>query len=457
MASQQNGNIDQVLVVGAGVAGLSCGLRLHQAGIPFTILESSDGPGGRVRSDRVEGFILDRGFQIFLTSYPEAKEVLNYADLNLKPFYAGAMVHYDSQFHKVADPLRHPLDGVLSLLNPTGTVGDKVNVGIFRLKSTLGSLEDLLQRDETTTMERLKKEGFSDAIIDRFFKPFLGGIFFDNDLKVTSRLFEFVMRMLASGENSLPANGIGAISEQMAAALPAGSIKTGTKVKALSSSDMGSPPEVVLENNTKMTAKRGVVVATDQPAAARLLGKHLDASPSRQGKGRGTCNIHFRTSQQPPHGNVLYLNGHGSGLVNNACFPSAVAPSYAPSGQHLVSVSVIGSHDDMTDEALSSAVHQEMSQWFGDEQTADWKLLKVYRISFAQPNQEPPTDLMRPVQLGGRLYVCGDHRDHATLDGAIKSGRRAAEALIADTVQESTSDGKAAPRQPTAVDQTELA
>lgn len=156
MASQQNGNIDQVLVVGAGVAGLSCGLRLHQAGIPFTILESSDGPGGRVRSDRVEGFILDRGFQIFLTSYPEAKEVLNYADLNLKPFYAGAMVHYDSQFHKVADPLRHPLDGVLSLLNPTGTVGDKVNVGIFRLKSTLGSLEDLLQRDETTTMERLK-------------------------------------------------------------------------------------------------------------------------------------------------------------------------------------------------------------------------------------------------------------------------------------------------------------
>ncbi|KAL0037498.1 hypothetical protein WJX77_000310 [Trebouxia sp. C0004] len=455
MAGQNGGNPEQALVIGAGVAGLSCGLRLQKAGIPFTILESSDGPGGRVRSDKVEGFTLDRGFQIFLTSYPEAKEVLDYADLDLKPFYAGAFVHYNNQFHKVADPLRHPLDGVQSLFNSTGTIGDKVNVGAFRIKSELGSLQDLLQRDETTTLERLKKEGFTDAIIDRFFKPFLGGIFFDKELNVTSRLFEFVMRMLASGENSLPANGIGAISEQMAAALPAGSIKTGAKVKEVTSSDTESPPEVTLEDGSKMTAKRGIVVATDQPSAAKLLGHHLDSSPSKEGKGRGTCNLYFKTSQKPPHGNVLYLNGTGSGLVNNACFPSSVAPSYAPSGQHLVSVSIIGSHDDMTDDALSSAVHQEMSQWFGAKQTDDWKLLRVYRVPFAQPNQEPPTDLMRPVQLGGRLYVCGDHRDHATLDGALKSGRRAAEALIADTVQETTSNG--APSEPMTVDQTELA
>jgi len=156
MAGQNGGSSEQALVIGAGIAGLSCGLKLQKAGIPFTILESSDGPGGRVRSDKVEGFTLDRGFQIFLTSYPEAKEVLDYADLDLKPFYAGAYVHYKNQFHKVADPLRHPLDGVQSLFNSTGTIGDKLNVGAFRLKSELGSLEDLLQRDETTTMERLK-------------------------------------------------------------------------------------------------------------------------------------------------------------------------------------------------------------------------------------------------------------------------------------------------------------
>ena len=156
MAGSNGSGGEQALVIGAGVAGLSCGLRLHKAGIPFTILESSDGPGGRVRSDKVDGYTLDRGFQIFLTSYPEAKEVLDYNALQLKPFYAGAMVQYDGKFHKVADPFRHPLDGVQSLFNPAGTIKDKVNVGAFRFKSELGSLEDLLQRDETTTLQRLK-------------------------------------------------------------------------------------------------------------------------------------------------------------------------------------------------------------------------------------------------------------------------------------------------------------
>lgn len=148
---------DQALVIGAGIAGLSCGLRLHKAGIPFSILEASDGVGGRVRSDRLQGFTLDRGFQIFLTSYPEAKAALDYTELDLKPFYAGALVHYNKKFHKVADPLRHPLDGALSLFSTdTGSVKDKVTVGAVRLKSQVGSVDRILQRNETTTLDRLK-------------------------------------------------------------------------------------------------------------------------------------------------------------------------------------------------------------------------------------------------------------------------------------------------------------
>ena len=138
------------------MAGLSCGLRLHKAGIPFSILEASDGAGGRVRSDKVDGYTLDRGFQIFLTSYPEAKAVLDYPGLDLKPFYAGAMVHYNNKFHKVADPLRHPLDGVQSLFNDTGSIKDKVNLGVVRFKTQIGSVDRILQRDETTTLDRLK-------------------------------------------------------------------------------------------------------------------------------------------------------------------------------------------------------------------------------------------------------------------------------------------------------------
>ena len=147
---------DEVLIVGAGVAGLSCGLRLQKAGVPFSVLEASDGVGGRVRSDKVDGFILDRGFQIFLTSYPEAQAALDYTKLDLQPFYAGAMVQYKQKFHRVADPLRHPVDGVLSLFNDAGTVGDKVNVGAVRFKTLLGSLDRVLQRNETTTLDRLK-------------------------------------------------------------------------------------------------------------------------------------------------------------------------------------------------------------------------------------------------------------------------------------------------------------
>ena len=156
MAGGNGANQDKALIIGAGVAGLSCGLSLHKAGIPFSIIEASDGIGGRVRSDKVDGYILDRGFQIFLTSYPEAKAILDYPSLDLKPFYAGAMVQYNGRFHKVADPLRHPLDGLQSLFNDTGSVADKVNVGALRFKTQIGSVDRILQRDETTTLQRLQ-------------------------------------------------------------------------------------------------------------------------------------------------------------------------------------------------------------------------------------------------------------------------------------------------------------
>ncbi len=143
----------------------------------------------------------------------------------------------------------------------------------------------------------------------------------------------------------------------------------------------------------------------------------------------GTACLYFRAPQAPRDENILYLNGRPSGIVNNCCFPSTVAPSYAPAGQALVSASVLGTHDGMSDEQLFAAVKQELGGWFGAQEVASWQPLRLYRIPFAQPNQAPPTDFRRPVDLGGGLFVCGDHRDSATLDGAIKSGRRAAEAL----------------------------
>ncbi|GIL82041.1 hypothetical protein Vretimale_1587 [Volvox reticuliferus] len=413
-----------VIVVGAGVAGLSCGATLAQRGVRPAVLEASDGVGGRVRTDTVDGFLLDRGFQIFLTGYPEAQAALDYSALQLQPFYAGALVWQEGSFHRVADPLRHFADGLASLPNPVGTPLDKVMVGVFRLKSLLGSVEELLARPETTIAERLKAEGFTDSIIRSFFRPFLGGIFFDRQLRTSSRLFEFVMRMLATGSNCLPAKGIGAVADQLATKLPQGAITLNTKVDAVRGK------EVILADGTKLTARRGVVVAVEGPEASRILGGALQSSPSKPDPGVGTCCLYFRAPKPPSSENILYLNGEDGGIVNNCCFPSTVAPSYAPPGQALVSVSTVGTFPELSDEALEGEVRKQMSTWFGSGEVASWTHLRTYRIPFAQPNQAPPTNFSRPVALGGGVFVCGDHRDSATLDGAIKSGRRAAEALL---------------------------
>jgi hypothetical protein len=149
----------RVVVVGAGLAGLHCAELLQKRGVTALLLEASDGVGGRVRTDDVGGFLLDRGFQIFLTGYPYAQQVLDYEALRLRPFYAGARVWFNGGWHTVADPLRHFVDGLLSLANPIGSVGDKVNVGVFRLKSLLGSIDDIFARPETTIEQRLKVGG----------------------------------------------------------------------------------------------------------------------------------------------------------------------------------------------------------------------------------------------------------------------------------------------------------
>lgn len=202
---------ERVVIVGAGVAGMSCAIQLAEKGIPVTIVEADDGVGGRVRTDKVDGYLLDRGFQIFLTSYPEAQRLLDYKQLKLKPFYAGANVRWSGGFHKVADPFRQPIDAVLTLLptHPIGSIFDKILVGVLRLQSLIGDLDSLWLRPDIQIEERLSYDiffgsAFSKEMVDRFFRPFLGGIFFDNKLRTTARELEFVFRMLALGENCLP-------------------------------------------------------------------------------------------------------------------------------------------------------------------------------------------------------------------------------------------------------------
>ena len=406
-----------VLVVGAGLAGLACARRLAAAGRAVQVLEASDDVGGRVRTDDVGGFRLDRGFQVLLTAYPEALAQLDYRSLHLHSFYPGAQVRLHGRFHRLADPFRHPLDAAATLLNPVGSPADKARVLRLRRRARSGTVPELLARAETSTMQALTDLDFSNTMIERFFQPVLGGILLGRELSTTSRMLDFVIRMMAEGEIAIPAAGMGAISRQLAAGLPDGSISTGAAVAAVAGD------EVILEDGRRLPA-HAVVVATEGDTAARLLGH---APPSA---GRSVTTLYFAAPRPPVQGPYLVLDGEGRGPVNNLCVPSEVAEAYAPPGRALVSATVLGV-PDTRDDALLAEVRAQLADWFG-RQVGEWSHLRTYRIRWALPDRSPPTSLPgAPVTALPGIYVAGDHLDTASINGALASGRRAAEAILA--------------------------
>jgi phytoene dehydrogenase-like protein len=407
------------VVVGAGLAGLACARRLAEAGTDCEVLEASDAVGGRVRTDEVDGFLLDRGFQVLLTAYPEARRVLDYGALGLRAFYPGALVQTGGRFHKLSDPWRHPFDAVSLLFSPVGSFADKARIAALRHHVGVGSWDDLAARPETSTLEALRRAGLSRTVIDRFFRPFLGGVLAGRDLTASSRMFDFVFRAFAHGDVCLPSRGIGAIPAQLRAGLAGDAVRLGAAVERVE--DGG----VVLAGGEQLAA-RSVVIATEAGAAARLAG--LGTAPG----GRGLTCVYFAAERAPQAEPILMLDGDGAGPVNSVAVPSVVAPGYAPPGAALVSASVLGV-PPLDDAALEAAVRAQLVRWFGAG-VARWRHLRTYRIPFAQPEQAPPalTPWRRDVRVRPGLYVCGDHRDNASINGALESGRRAAEAVLED-------------------------
>jgi phytoene dehydrogenase-like protein len=368
----------------------------------------------------VDGFLLDRGFQVLLTAYPEAQRMLHYEALALRPFYPGALVRFNGRFHRVADPWRRPVDALTNVFSPIGTLRDKCAVARFRARVRAGSVEELLQRPETTAHAALTQAGFSPAMIERFFRPFFGGVFLDRELQTTSRMLEFVFRMFTQGEIAVPARGMGAIAQQLASGLPQGVIRTRTRVMALQAG------EVMLDSGERLLP-RTVVIATDGTTAAQLLGEPVP--PPAQ---KVTC-LYFTMPQAPVNEPVLVLNGERHGLVNSLCTLSAVASSYAPRDAALVSVTVLGD-PAFSDQELETAVRSHLATWFGQEVHHQWHHLRTYRIPNALPQQYPPSQVggENPVRRRPGLFLCGDHYDTASINGAMQSGRRAADAVMKD-------------------------
>ena len=222
--------MSDVVVIGAGLAGLSCALSLQAAGVSVTLLEAADAPGGRVRTDVVDGFLLDRGFQVMLTAYPETKRLLDYAALDLKKFEPGALVWHGGKFHRFADPIRNPMGAAQFLFDSVVPFADKLNVAKLRARVQRGTSEELFARPEKTTRDYLQTLPFSARMIDRFFEPFFGGVFLERELVTSSRFFEFLFRMFSVGDTAVPAAGMQQIPLHLASRLRPDTLQTGARV-----------------------------------------------------------------------------------------------------------------------------------------------------------------------------------------------------------------------------------
>ena len=399
------------IVVGGGIAGLCCARELHARGKSFVILEASDRVGGRIATDEVDGFKLDRGFQVFLTAYPEAKRVLDYPALRLGKFEPGALVFCDGKFQRLSDPWRRPQHLLSTAISSAASFGDKLRIA--KLRSHVGTVvvDELYSRSEQTTRESLQAFGFSDTILDRFFTPFLGGIFLEPQLATSSRMFEFVFRMFSDGDATLPESGMQAIPNQIAKALPAESIRLNSKVTSI------KDQTVTVASGETFTAP-SIVLAVANPDAASF------ASTERREACGVTC-IYFAADEPPLNEAILVLNGEKQGPINNLCVPNLVCPSYAPTGKALISATVLGvGHGP----SIQDEVQAQLKRWFGD-QAASYSHLKTYEIPFALPAQKVLDPVQKPVQIREGLYRCSDDCDTASINGAMAAGHRAARAI----------------------------
>ncbi|MFK8103894.1 MAG: FAD-dependent oxidoreductase [Saprospiraceae bacterium] len=410
-----------VIIIGGGLAGLTAARQIHEKGIDFLLLEATDRVGGRVKTDVLDGFRLDHGFQVLLTAYPEAKRWLDYAQLDLKAFLPGALLLYpDGKQDLLGDPLRDFGSLFPTLFSRAGSFSDKLLT--LKLKNRLSklSIEEIFQQTEISTHSVLEKEyGFSAKMIEQFFAPFFSGIFLEKELTTSRRMFDFVFKMFSAADTAVPNLGMEAIPKLLAQPLPPDSIRTNAKVAKIDGQN------VQLTDGTSLTAPH-IIVATEATGIVQSL------APVKT-KHQSTTHLHFVAKTAPIKKPLIALNTSKQRLVNNICVINNVAPGYAHKDQSLISLSVVG-HADLAGADLEKAVRNELQKWFGNV-TETWEHLHTRTVKYALPNQ---TKVLHTIpatqsQLRKGLYLAGDFQLNGSINAAMKIGREVGE-LVSEQV-----------------------
>jgi glycine/D-amino acid oxidase-like deaminating enzyme len=403
-----------VVVVGAGLAGLACAVRLHRSGVPVLVLEASDAVGGRVRTDVVDGFRCDRGFQLLNPAYPEVPRVLDVAGLDLRSFGAGVVVASGGRRHLLGDPRRLPA-AVPGDLLAGGSLRSKLGFLAWALPA-LGPMDRLLGRQDRALRDSLDAAGVSGTFRTGVVDGFLAGVLADDSGETSTAFARLLVRSFARGRPGVPARGMGEMPRQLAAALPAGTVRLGTPVTSV------DPDGVRTADGGRQEAAL-VVVATDPTTAGSLAGVRV---PPLRGL---TTFWHTTPAGAPSPATVplLHLDGDRRGPVVNTAVMTDIAPELAPPGRTLVASTVLGTDGGAQQERT---VLGQLAHIYGVP-TDGWSTIVVHRVPEALPAQLPPLVRRRPVTLGNGLLVAGDHRDTASIQGALVSGRRAADAALA--------------------------
>lgn len=403
-----------VLVVGAGIAGLNCAATLTERGYRVEVVDASDGVGGRIRTDVVDGFRCDRGFQLLNPAYPAARRYLDLKALQLGTFDAGVAVAGARGIRVVADPVRGA-----GYLPRTITSGYFRPIELLRLARwsapAVGRVRSLLAGTDTSLGHSLDRAGVTGRLRQEILAPFLTGVLAERTGSTSATFGKLLIRSFLLGLPGVPALGMAAIPEQLAARL-ATPVRLHTRVNAVAAGAGG----LRVDTDAGSIRPRVVVVATDPAAAGRLL-------PISAPRMKGLTTYWFSTQEASTPLKLLLVEGGGrtAGPVVNTAVMSHAAPSYAPAGRHLVQATAL-----RPDDADEAQVRAHLSRMYGRSAT-DWELLVRHDIDRALPEQLPPLRHRQPVDLGDGVFVAGDHRDTASIQGALVSGRRAANAVSA--------------------------